>query len=235
MRGWLQHGVAMSLAVLLLFSSAALAQKSAPPFPRDGAKKLQDNDYFAIWDVTYEKGKSTVMRQLPLDQVSVFLTEGAVKFTKADGTWSIEQEKVGSVRYDSKGTAEAEESLSDNPIRATVFQIKDAVDPHWPVTPGIPDKFPRPGSSTKLFETDRVIVWDYTWKTGFKTALHLHYHPDAAVYIVAGKSRVIPKEGEPHVSDWHVGQTLSGTAPLAAPHQEEQFEGEARAISINLK
>lgn len=223
----------MPLVALFMFSSPMLAQISAPPFPRDAAKKVLENDYFVIWDVTFENGKSSGMRQLPLDQVSVYLSEGAVKFTKPDGTWSIEQEKLGAVRYESKGTLEAEEGAADQPARAMVFQLKDAVPPKRAIVPGIPDKLPREGT-VKLFETDRVIVWDYTWKTGMKSPLHLHYHIDAAVYIAGGKTVVSTDQG-PRTNDWKVGTVVGGTEPLKAPHQESQLEGEPRAISVTLK
>jgi quercetin dioxygenase-like cupin family protein len=221
------------MAALFLFSTSTPAQKYAAPFPRDGALKAGGNDYFAIWDTTFEKGKSTGMHELPLDQVYVFLTEGAVKFTKADGTWSIEQEKPGSVRYESKGTVEAEEGVSDKSSRAMVFQIENAIPPKRPIVPGIPDKFPRVGT-VKLFETDRVVVWDYTWIKGMKTPVHLHYHVDAAVYFVPGKTQMTTDHG-PQIQEWKFGQVLDGVAPLKAPHQEIQVEGEPRAIAISLK
>ena len=221
----------LAVATLVSFAAVQAVQaQAAPPFPRTGATKVLENDYFAIWDVTFQSGQSTGMRQLALDQFSVFMTEGPVKFTRADGTWSIEQEKLGSVRYTSKGTAEAEEAASSSPVRAMVFQLKDKPPPKFPVTPGIPDKFPREGA-VKLFETDRVIVWDYVWKTGMKTPLHLHYKVDAAVYLVAGKTRV----GTNPPTDRPVGQVLGGTSPLPEPHSEGQYEGEPRAISIVLK
>lgn len=57
------------LVVLLMFSSPAPAQKGNPPFPRDGAKKVLENNYFVIWDVTFDNGKASGLRRLPLDQV----------------------------------------------------------------------------------------------------------------------------------------------------------------------
>ena len=220
-------------AALLFFSTVALAQTYAPPFPRERAKKMQESECFAIWDVTLEKAESTGLLRLPLDQVVVFLTDGAVKFSRPDGTWSIEQERVGSVRLESKGTVFAAEGASDQPVKATVFQIKDVATPKWPVTQGIPGQFPREGA-VKLFETDRIIVWDYTWKAGMRTPLHLHYNPTAAVYLAGGKTRSITGQ-DARINVWVPGQIVNITQPLAAPHTEEQLEGEARAIGVVLK
>ena len=107
------------------FASSPLAQKKYPPaFPREEAKQLfrdksgtelakeREGSVVTLWEVTREKGKSTGMHEHLLDRVSITLTEGAVKITKPEGTTSIEQERIGSVRYDSKGTIDAEEGLS---------------------------------------------------------------------------------------------------------------------------
>src|ERR1700680_4847907 len=121
--------VMILLAASFVFSSVAQAQKDSAPFPRDGAKNALENPYFSVWDVTFVKGKSTGIHKLPLDQVYVFLTEGAVKFTRPDGTWTIEQEKMGAVRYETKGTVESEEGAGETPARAFIFQLKDAIPP----------------------------------------------------------------------------------------------------------
>ena len=143
MKGRFNRRATELMAALLLFSSQVLAQKYPPPFPRDGAKKLQESDSFVIWDVTWENGKSTGMHEHLLDQVAVLLTEGAIKVTRPDGTWSIEQERIGSVRFEAKGTVEAQEGVSDKPGHAIVFQLKDVVPAQWPITEGIPGQLPR--------------------------------------------------------------------------------------------
>src|SRR5215469_2565132 len=178
------------MAALLLLSSHGLAKKYPPPFPRDGAKKLQESDSFVIWDVTWTNGKSTGMQEYQLDQVTVCLEEGAVKFSRPDGRFSIRQDRVGSVRFESKGTVAEEEGVSEKVTRAMVFQLKDVVPPLWPVTEGIPGQLPRAGA-VRLFETDRIIVWDQTFTVGEPALRHLHYHEIAGVYLVGGKTRVI--------------------------------------------
>jgi hypothetical protein len=105
------------------------------------------------------------MHKLDMDQVCVILSEGAIKITEADGTWRIEEERVGSVRFDPKETIIEEEGVSDTPTRATVFLLKDFVPAPWPIKEGVPGQFPRI-NTVKLFETDRINVWDQTWKPG---------------------------------------------------------------------
>jgi hypothetical protein len=226
----------MLLGAWFLLVSPVLAQTHKGPFPRDGAKKVNEGDRVTVWDVTREKGRPTAMYELPLDQVSVTLAEGAVKVTRPDGTSSIEQERFGSVRFESKGTVHSEEGVSDTPSRVIVFQLKDAASPGWPITEGIPGQFPRVGA-VKLFETDRIRVWDQTWRAGARISRHLHYVQTAAVFLVGGKLRTMD-EGRPPNAPFarEAGDVLgSSRAPIQIPHEEEQVEGSPRAIWIEFK
>lgn len=228
--------VGMPLIAWFLFVSPILAQTHTAPFPRDGAKKVNEGDRVIVWNVTREKGKPTAMFELPLDQVSVTLTEGAVKVTRPDGTSSLEQERFGSVRLESKGTVHSEEGVSDTPSRVMVFQLKDAASPRWPIAEGIPGQFPRVGA-VKLFETDRMRVWDQTWRAGVRISRHLHYVQTAAVFLVGGRLRTI-EDGKPPNAPFarEAGEVLgSSSTPLQVPHEEEQVEGSPRAIWIEFK
>ena len=222
-------------AALVLAGPAALrAQKDAAPFPHD-AKKEIDNGYFVIWDATYQPGKSTGMARLPLDQVAIFLTDGPLKYTRGDGSWTIEHHKVGSVRWVSKGTSESAEAVGDAPVRAKIFQLTDKLPPKVAMPAGMPDKFPR-DHAIKLFENDRAWVYDYTWKTGMVTKKHLHYHMDAGVWLANGQTCV----GDEKPSERVFGEVIGGgkdTRVGMEPHQERHCgtKGEARAITIVLK
>ena len=63
------------------------------------------------------------------------------------------------------------------------------------------------------------------------TPPHMHYHTDAGVYIVGGKTFVAGLSP----NEWNRGQITMGTRPMTAPHSEAQLEGEPRGISIQLK
>jgi quercetin dioxygenase-like cupin family protein len=228
----------LSVAVLL-FSSSVFAQKYTPAFPRDGAKRAAESDWFAIWDVTIENGKSAGMHENSLDQVTVFLTDGAVKFSRPDGTWAVEQERLGSVRYEPKGTVEAEENIGEKPCRAMVFLVKDTASPQWPTMDGVPNQLPRAGA-IKLFETDRFIVWDHRFWPGVPGERHLHYHPTVGVYLEGGKTQVTPDPingvTPPSTTNtWELGHIVNGAAPLRAPHREEELEGIPHVIYVQLK
>lgn len=234
MRRQFDRRVLLALSSLLLYPLSTQAQKTTPPFPRAGATKVQDNDHFFAWDATLGKGKPTGTYKLDLDQVSVSLTEGAKKLTRPDGTWEIEQERLGSVRYDPKGTRLREECISDTPCRAMIFQLKDyAVDP-WPVREGIPGQFPRI-NTVKLFETDRITVWDQVWKPGEPVVRHAHYHRTATVFLQGGTIQAIPDSGVPNPPFTRKpGEVLANVKFSPESHIEEEFSGLPRAIWIEF-
>ena len=133
-------------ASLLLLVSPTLAQQYEPTLPREGGQHIREHGGAVAWNVTWPKGISTGMREHPWDQVSIVLAEGAVKVTKPDGTSSIEYLPVGRVRFESKGTVQAEEGVSEIPAHAIIFQLKTPYEPQrWPTISGVPCKLHEPG------------------------------------------------------------------------------------------
>jgi len=230
----IDHQTLLTLGTLLIFPVCVIAQKAGPPFPRDGATKVQDNDRVFTWDTTLQKGKSVGPSKLDLDQVSVSLTEGAKKFTMSDGTWDIEQERLGSVRYDPKGTTLQEECISDTPCRAMVFQLKDYVSEPWPTREGVPPQFPRI-NTVKLFETDRITVWDQVWKPAEPIVRHAHYHRTVTVFLQGGTIHTIPDSGIPNPPfTRNPGEVLANVTFNPDAHIEEGLTGLPRAIWIEF-
>ena len=228
------HRALLALGALLICPICVIAQKAGPPFPRDGAKKVQDNDRVITWDTTLEKSKSTAMCKLEMDQVSVSLTEGAVKLTRPGSAWNIEQERLGSVRYDPKGTMLQEECLSDTPCRSMVFQLKDYVPDPWPTREGVPPQFPRI-NTVKLFETDRITVWDQVWKPGEPIVRHAHYHRTVTVFLQGGTIHTIPDSGIPNPPFTRdLGEVLANVTFNPDAHIEEGLTGLPRAIWIEF-
>ena len=117
--------VGLLLAALLVLSSPVLAQQYALSFPRDGATKLLENEFVTIWDVTYEKGKPAPMQEHRYDQVSLTMTEGAVKVTRPDNTWTVVHSRFATARFEPRGTITAQEGVSDKPRREIVIELKD--------------------------------------------------------------------------------------------------------------
>jgi hypothetical protein len=223
----------LSAASLLLGPATLPAPKNSAAFPREFATEVKTSNGFAIWDVTWKKGKSTGMRELALDQVTVTLTEGAVKVSRSDGSWDIQQRRFGSVSFQSKGTIVEEEGVSDAPSRAIVFQIQDVAPTKWPTTEGVPGMFPRVGA-VELFETDRIRIWDSAWKPGERIERHLHYIETAAVFLDGGVIRTIENGASNRPSARKSGDVIV-SPPIKVPHEEEQVEGTPRAIWVEFK
>jgi hypothetical protein len=234
MRTQFEGRLLFALGILLISPFSELAQKTTPPFPRDGSTKVQDNDRVFTWDSALQKGKSTGMNKLDLDQVSVSLTEGAIKISRPDGTWDIEQERLGSVRYNPKGTTLQEECVSDTPCRVMVFQLKDYIPDPWPTREGIPPQFPRI-NTVKLFETDRFTVWDQVWKPGEPIVRHAHYHRTVTVFLQGGTIHTIPDSGIPNPPFTRsLGEVLANVTFNPDAHIEEGLSGTPRAIWIDF-
>jgi hypothetical protein len=189
------HGRVSALsAALFVLSIPLLAQKVSPAFPRDRAKNVLDNETVAIWDVTWPKGKSTGMLERRYDQVTVTLSDGGIKVTRPDQTWTVEYSRLGGVQYESKGTVAEEEGVSDRARRAMVFEIKSYTPP--PVAPdvvkllkekktqGVPGQFDPANGGVKLFENDKITIWQKTWNP--RGSLHAHYSWIAGVWIQPG-------------------------------------------------
>jgi len=208
-------GIAVALIVCSPSASAQNASKYAAPYPRDGVLKLGESDRVIAWEVLREKGAVSAMYELPLDQVVVTLTEGAVRFTTPDGASRVSQEKFGAVRFESKGSILQEEGLNEIPSRAIVFQLKDGPARKTPPVAGIPGQFPRI-NAVKLFETDRINVWDQVWLPNQTITNHLHYTQTVGVFLSGGK--LLTRDlGKPSNApfDRHQGELLGVPPPRA--------------------
>ena len=262
MRRWLGRGIIVALAAFFLFLPSATAQNYTPPFPAEIAKKIGENQLVVAWEVTWQTGKSTGMHRLDLDQVSVTVLPGAVKVTRPDGSWGIEENNVGDVRYESKGTVVAKEgvALSDSfdgyvaPSRTIVFQLKDFIPPKWPVINGWPDQFPRPGAF-ELFETDKIIVYDFVFRSTWHIPPHMHYRQSVAVFLEGATLRTIDQDLEGSLKTGvyqrmppnppfvrKTGEVIGigpgpipATSPMKVPHEEEVMEGTPHIIQIVFK
>jgi hypothetical protein len=239
-------------AVAILCASTSFAQRSpthAAPYPRPGVLKLGENDHAVAWEVLRPRGVVSPMYQLPLDQVVITLTEGAVRFTAPDGSTRMSLEKFGGVRFESRGTVQQEEGLNDIPSRAIVFQLKDGPSSKTPVVDGIPGQFPRI-NAVKVFEHNRFTVWDQVWLPDQTITNHLHYTQTIAVFLSGGKllTRDLGKPSNPPF-ERHQGELLGFPAPRASgeasgappapartvPHEEEWAGGTPRAIWVEFK
>jgi quercetin dioxygenase-like cupin family protein len=204
-----------------------------PPFPREGATKVLENESVVIWDVTWEKGKPTPMHQHPVDVVGVTLVPGTVRVTLPDGSSrESEKDEVGSVSAGGKGLIHREEGTSDVPRRAILIELKGARKDTITAPAGVPLAWPREGAA-KLLENDRVVVWDYRFRKERPIPLHFHDKDAVVVELEPGVTRSVPKEGAPQETTWK--GMRARFAPRDRLHREESVSGSPRAIVVEIK
>jgi len=239
-------GAIAIVAVALTVAPKTQGQKYPPPFPRLGARELKPQPGqnprgdIDIWEVLHQKGKPSPMYELPMDLVSVTLTEGAVKYTRPDKTTRIEYNRFGEVRFESKGTIMQDEGLDELASRSIVFQIKNGQHVKYaPEVEGVPGQWPRI-DSRKLFETETFNVWEELWLPDRPITKHLHYNQAAYVMLNGGVLRGVTEGSplrappNPAESHWRTGYVLT-MGPVKVPHEEEWVSGNPRAVWVELK
>jgi hypothetical protein len=97
---------------------------------------------------------------------------------------------------------------------------------------GYPLAFPRPGS-LKIFENDRVIVWDYTWTMGVPTPMHFHDKEVVVTYLENGDLESTTPDGMKTVNPYKRGDVRFNLANRS--HTETLVKGRQHAIITELK
>lgn len=116
--------------------------------------------------------------------------------------------------------------------RAIVIDLKDHPVPPIENTSGYPLGFPRPGSK-KLFENDRVIVWDYTWQPNVPTPMHFHDKDVVVFFLEDGDLKSTTPDGQSVVNAYTSGTVRFNTRNRT--HTETLVKGKQRAIITELK
>jgi quercetin dioxygenase-like cupin family protein len=209
------------------------AQNYPPPFPREAALKLFENDRVEAWDVTWPKGQPTAMHEHPVDQLSVTLVGGTVRVTRLGGTPVVNDSKPGSVVLTPKGTVHMEEGLSDIPQRKIMLQLKPSEPPSHRTVGAAQESFPREGA-VKLLENARIIAWDFTWKPGQKTSIHEDHLDSVIVFLVGGTIRSVTNRGESKDTTRQANDVVYFPHNTVL-HTEEAVQGSPRAVIVELK
>jgi len=214
------------------FETTAVQQALPHAYPREGARLLIDNERVAVWEVTLEKGRPTPMHRHRHDLVGVDLADATSRVIDPDGTVRSGAARVGQVLSLPAGVIHVEEGTSDTPRRAIVVDLKDGGTPPLANASGFPDAFPREGA-TKVLETDRVTVWDYTWTLGRPTPMHFHGKDTVTVFLADGELRSIAPDGGSTSNPVTFGSVRF--RPRDRTHVEELVAGGARVIAFELK
>ena len=123
-------------------------------------------------------------------------------------------------------------STSPSGGRTIVIELKDRTVAPLANKSGYPNAFPRPGSK-KLFETAKVIVWDYTWTPGVATPMHFHDKDVVVTYLKDGSLKSTTPSGQVTVNDYSFGTVKFNTRDRT--HTEMLVKGSQRAIIVEFK
>lgn len=123
----------------------------------------------------------------------------------------------------------ARANISD---RLFVINLKDHPVPPIENKSGYPLAFPRPGTK-KVFENDRVIVWDSTWTPGVATPMHFHDKDVVVVFLEDGDLKSTTPDGKEVVNKYTTGTVRFNQRDRI--HTETLINGKQRAIITELK
>jgi len=100
------------------------SRPSLPPgFPRDGAKRLIDNERVSVWDYTWTPGRPVPMHFHDKDTVVVFIAPGKIKSIDAEGKTTIAPRAFGDVSLNARNRSHTEEAIEGSP-RAIIVELK---------------------------------------------------------------------------------------------------------------
>jgi len=206
----------MSRLIALLALLAVPAPQDGPNLTLNGARPIIDNERVAVWDFTWTRG-----------------VPEALERSRTDSVWISVSPSAGDVRYWAKGAPRRAEQSIGTPIRMISIDLKD--HPVAPIanTSGFPNAFPRPGNNRKVFENNRVIVWDFTWTKDVPTPMHFHDKDVVVVYLGTGTLRSTTPDGKATDNKWKPGDTRFNLGNRI--HTETLIEGELRAVITELK
>ena len=209
----------LSLLTLLTGLLAPAVQRERPSgndeLTLDSARPVIDNPRATVWDLSWTKGVPAGMER-----------------TSTNALWISVAPTPGTVVFWPKGAARRASQSSGAPTHTVVVDIKDAPSGTIPNKAGYPNAFPRPGNK-KVFENDRVVVWDYTWTTGQPTAMHFHDKDALVVYLKNGLVKSTTPDGMSIVNTMTVGKITYNARDRV--HSETLVEGESRAIITEFK
>ena len=193
------------LVLVTALAGSTAGQQLPPAFPRDGAKKILENDRVIVWDVQLRKGQRAAMHTHPYDIVSVTLTPGGHQDNGADGVTEDRMFRMGDVRFTPKGRTHFEVGLTDPPRRAIVTELKPVEPGGTPAASKYPPAYPREGVR-KILENDRVILWDVTLENNHRTEMHGHPYDFMSVTLTPGAIRDVGSDGVVEERRFEVGQ-----------------------------
>ena len=186
--------------------SLSIAQVDAPPaYPRDGAKKIFENDSVIVWNISWLKGEYPVHRHR-YDHTGVYFSPGDRIITSVDGEAREVHTDPWNISFQLAGVTHTESGLSEEPLRAVFIQIKRPVAGAITSDSALPS-FPHDQPLNRR-ANDRVRVWEYNSATANDSRAHIYLHDAVVVWF--------DRENQPNVHFVPSGTVQTSDAPSAA-------------------
>ena len=206
---------AMAAVAVFGLTHAALAQ--AP---------VINNGRVTVRDVALKQGQPGATIQHAGDYVVLYISGGRIR-----GADSRSQTHApGSAMAGHGGTTS--DTALDGDAHEVVAELKDSPSNTVPNTTGLPPGFPREGAK-KVFENDKVRVWNYTWLPGKPTPMHFHNTEIVVVYLGNGDITATTPDGKKTVTHHNPGDIVFNLANRS--HSEELTQGEMSGVMLELK
>ena len=208
---------AMAAVAMFGLTRTALADAPAPAI---------DNGRVTVRDVALKQGQPGPAIQHAGDYVVLYISGG--RFRGADGR--TQTHAPGSAMAGHGGTTS--DTALDGDAHEVVGELKDSPSNTVPNTTGLPPGFPREGAK-KVFENDKVRVWNYTWLPGKPTPMHFHNTEIVVVYLGNGDITATTPDGKKAVTHHNPGDIVFNLANRS--HSEELTQGEMSGVMLELK
>jgi quercetin dioxygenase-like cupin family protein len=115
---------AILVALVAVAIAASLVVVAQDPVKVDAKhyKVEFENDQVRVLRITYGPGEKSVMHEHP-DAVAVFVTDGKVKFTNADGSAQEQDTKAGTTQWTPAGK-HLPENIGTKPFEVLLVEVK---------------------------------------------------------------------------------------------------------------
>jgi hypothetical protein len=210
-------GIALAVLATPLVALAA---------PADAPVPVINNGRVTVRDIQLSRGQPGPVLQHAGDYVVLYLKGGRIR--GADG--KSQDHASGSAMAGHGGTTS--DTALDTDTHEVVVELKDSPSNTVPNTTGLPPGFPREGAK-KVFENDKVNVWNYTWLPGKPTPMHFHNTEVVVVFLGNGDTAAVTPDGKKTVTHHNPGDIVFNVANRS--HSEELVKGEQSGIMLELK
>ena len=208
---------ALAVLAIPIFGLAARAEEPRP---------VIDNGRVTVRDVMLGPGQPAPAIQHAGDYIVLYVKGGRIR--GADG--KVQDHVSGSATAGHGGSTS--DTALDGEAHEVVVELKDSPSNTVPNNTGLPPGFPRPGAE-KVFENDKVKVWNYTWLPGKPTPMHFHNTEVVVVYLGNGDVAATTPDGKKTLTHHNPGDIVFNLANRS--HSEELVQGNMSGIMLELK